>query len=87
MGAVMAKEHRDENSREGSTDWPSTRKHEVLRTFQYAITKSLGTQGVSPRRVKILAPSCPPSPLAAVTGNSFFFNHTGLPQHLMSPWL
>lgn len=72
----MARERRDVHYRAGSRDWPSTRKHEVLRAFQYAITKDLGTQGVSPRRVKILAPLCPPSPLAAMTRNPFFSNHT-----------
>lgn len=56
----MARERRDVHCREGSTDWQSTRKHGVLGTLQYGITKSLGTQGVSPRRVKILARSCPP---------------------------
>lgn len=56
----MARERRDVHCREGSTDWRSTRKHEVLGTFQYGITKNLGTQGVFPRRVKILARSCPP---------------------------
>lgn len=57
-----------------------------IRHFPVWNHESLGDSGCVLQESQDLA-IIMPSPLAAITGNSCFFNHVELPQHLISLWL